>query len=225
MHIGVLGTSSVGRALAGAWSAHGHTVVMGTRDPDATLARTEADAQGNPPLSVWMGGHHAVRLATFEEAVGGAEVVVNALAGGASVTAIESLADHLEGTVLLDVGNVLDFGEGWPPRVVTAGGPSLAEQLQSAAPMARVVKSLNTMKASVMIAPDSVADGDHTVFVSGDDAAAKQVVTRLLDDLGWQDILDLGGLATARAAESYFAMWAALVDATGTQELQIKILR
>src|SRR4051794_41831948 len=82
MKIAVLGTGTVGRTLAGKLSELGHDIVVGTRDPQATLARTEADAMGNPPYAAWQADHPAVRLAPFAEAAASGELVVNATGGG-----------------------------------------------------------------------------------------------------------------------------------------------
>ena len=87
---------------------------------------------------------------------------------------------NLAGKVLMDIANPLDFSHGFPPALNPVNTDSLGEQIQRAFPEARVVKTLNTMTASVMVDPASVAGGDHSVFVSGNDAAAKEVVGGLL---------------------------------------------
>ena len=108
-----------------------------------------------------------VPLVTFAEATVGADLVVHA---GNGLAALELLgqAGDLAGTVLLDISNPLDFSAGFPPTLAVKDTDSLAEQLQRAHPDARVVKSLNTMNAHLMVEPRSLADGDHTVFVAGD---------------------------------------------------------
>ena len=88
-----------------------------------------------------------------------------------------------------------------------------------------MVKSLNTVGAPVMVAPQSLAGGEHTVFVSGNDAAAKAAVAEVLKSFGWKDVLDLGDVASARAPEMYMAMWLRLWGATGTGMLNIKVVR
>ena len=81
MNIAVLGTGTVGRTIAGKLSELGHVVVVGTRDPQATVARTESDAMGNPPYSAWQAENPAVRLAPFAEAAAFGELVVLATSG------------------------------------------------------------------------------------------------------------------------------------------------
>ncbi len=100
----------------------------------------------------------------------------------------------------------------------------MAEQIQRAHPAARVVKTLNTMNASVMADPGRLGE-PSTVFVSGDDADAKAVVTELLESLGHTDVLDLGGLETARGAEMYVALWIRTWQSLGTLDFNIRVVR
>lgn len=93
---------------------------------------------------------------------------------------------------MLDVSNPLDFSQGFPPTLFVKDTDSLAEQIQRAFPAARVVRSLNTMTAAVMVEPGRVGGGDRSVFVSGDDQAAKQIVVDLLESMGHTDVIDLG---------------------------------
>src|SRR5581483_1283831 len=205
MRIAVLGTGMVGRALAARLAELGHDVVIGTRDVEETLARTDHDAMGNPPYAEWQRGHRDVRLVPFAEAGAHGELIVNATAGGASLAALEAVgADELAGKVVVDVANPLDFSRGIPPLLSVANDDSLGEQIQRAFPEARVVKTLNTMNAYVMVDPARVP-GEHHVFLAGDDAAAKETVRRLLTELGWNDasIVDLGGIRAARGTEMF----------------------
>jgi 8-hydroxy-5-deazaflavin:NADPH oxidoreductase len=226
MKIAVLGTGMVGQAIAGRLAELGHEVTAGTRDAEATMARTEPDGMGNPPFSAWASAHPAVRLATFAAAAGGADLVVNATSGEASMAALNAAgADNLAGKVLLDVANALDFSRGFPPRMAVTDTNSLAEQIQAAFPQARVVKSLNTMAAIVMVNPELVSGGDHSVFVSGNDAEAKKIVTGLLESFGHRDIIDLGDISTARGTEMLMPIWLRLMGALGSPMFNFKIAR
>jgi predicted dinucleotide-binding enzyme len=226
MKIAVLGTGTVGRTIAAKLAELGHEVVIGTRDPAATLARTEPDAMDNPPFPVWQAEHPAVRLAPFAEAAAQGELVVNATGGTGSIDALTRAGErNLAGKVLLDVSNPLDFSRGFPPSLFVSDTDSLAEQIQRAFPGVRVVKSLNTMNAAVMVDPGSVGGGDHSTFVSGDDAEAKQIVVELLGSMGHTDVIDLGDLSSARAAEMLLPVWLRLMRALGTPHLQFKIVR
>jgi 8-hydroxy-5-deazaflavin:NADPH oxidoreductase len=226
MNIAVLGTGTVGRTIAGKLSELGHVVVVGTRDPQATVARTESDAMGNPPYSAWQAENPAIRLAPFAEAAAFGELVVLATSGSGALDALTRAgAENLAGKVLLDISNPLDGSRGFPPTLFVKDTDSLAEQLQRAFPTARVVKSLNTMTAAVMVDPGRVTGGEHSVFVSGDDAEAKRTVVSLLEDFGHTDVVDLGDLSTARGAEMYLPLWLRLMGSLGTPFFNIKVVR
>jgi predicted dinucleotide-binding enzyme len=226
MRIAVLGTGSVGPTIAGALAALGHDVLIGTRDPQATLARTEAGPTGGPPFAAWHAEHSSVGVATFADAAADAEIVINATNGAGSLEALNAAgAENLAGKVLVDVANPLDFSRGFPPSLNPVNTDSLGEQIQRAFPEARVVKTLNTMTASVMVDPAAVAGGDHSVFVSGNDAAAKETVTGLLKGFGHRDIIDLGDLTTARGAEMILPLWVRLWGTLGTATFNFKIAR
>ena len=163
---------------------------------------------------------------SFADAAAFAEIVVNATAGTASMAALEQAGAHnLSAKVLLDVANPLDFSQGMPPTLSVCNTDSLGEQIQRAFPDAKVVKALNTVNAYVMVDP-AIVPGSHTVFMCGDDDAAKAQVAELLQSFGWpeQDIMDLGGIANARGPEMYLPLWLRLYGATGTGHLNIKVL-
>ncbi len=213
MRITVIGTGVVGRTLAHALAGKGHAVVVGTRDPDATGAREE-----------WAGLD--LSLTALDAAARSADLVVNATNGEHSLAALGGVgAGNLAGKVLLDVANPLDFSRGFPPTLSVKDTDSLAEQIQRAFPAARVVKSLNTVAASVMVAPGTVGDGDTTMFVAGDDAAARVEVAGLLSELGWRDVIDLDGLHHARGMEMYLPLWVRLMGALGTADFNLKVVR
>jgi predicted dinucleotide-binding enzyme len=225
MNIAVLGTGSVGRALAGRLAELGHTVTVGTRDPQATSARTEPDAMGTPPFAAWHAEHAAVSLATYAEAAAGAELVVNATSGGAALEVLGLAgADALAGTPVLDISNPLDFSKGFPPTLFVKDTDSLGEQLQRAFPEAKVVKALNTLNADLMVHPETLG-ASSTVFVSGDDAEAKATVTGILTSFGHDDVIDLGGIETARGTEMVLPIWLRLMAALGTAHFNLKVVR
>jgi len=226
MRIGVLGTGMVGRALAGRLAGLGHAVVVGTRDVDKTLAGTDPDAMGNPSYAEWQEGNPAVRLVPFAEAGGHGELIVNATAGTGALSALEGVgATNLSGKVLVDVANPLDFSQGFPPLLSVANTDSLGEQIQRTFPDTRVVKTLNTMNAFVMIEPSRVP-GPHSVFLAGEDAAAKQTVKGLLREFGWPEeaIVDLGGIRAARGTEMYLPLWLSIMGVLGTGDFNIKVV-
>ncbi len=225
MKIAVLGTGMVGRALAARLSGLGHDVTIGTRDPQATLARTEPDGMGNPPFRTWSADHPDVALAALGEAAADAELVVNATSGSGALPALEQAgADHLAGKVLIDISNPLDFSQGFPPTLFVKDTDSLGEQIQRAFPQTRVVKTLNTLNADLMVDPASLG-AETSVFVSGDDAAAKATVTSILESFGHTDVIDLGDISTARGTEMYLPIWLRLMGALGTAAFNVKVVR
>lgn len=227
MDIAVLGTGVVGRTLAAALAKQGHSLSVGTREVASTLARTEPDAMGNPPFRQWHDDHSEVELVTFADAAAAAEVIVNATAGGESLQILEGAGpDNLVGKVLMDVANALDFSQGMPPTLSVANTDSLGEQIQRAHPRAKVVKTLNTMTASVMVAPDRLGERSD-VFVAGDDADAKDTVREFLRGFGWDNdsIVDLGGISASRGVEMYLPLWLSLMGAMGTADFNIRLVR
>lgn len=217
MSYAVLGTGIVGRTIADKLASLGHEVVIGTRDPGATLARTEPDAMGNPPFHEWHATHGQVRVEPFAQAAALGETVVNATSGGQSIDILRTAgAENLGGKVLIDIANPLDFSAGIPPTLDPVNTDSLGERIQRTFPDAKVVKTLNTMNCFVMVDPARVA-GEHTVFVSGDDTGAKKAVTALLGSFGWPEssVIDLGDISSARGAEMLLPIWLRLYGTLG----------
>lgn len=226
MNIGVLGTGMVGRTFSAKLAQLGHSVTIGTRDPARTLAHSEPDSMGNPPFSVWHQQNHHVRLATFAEAASFGELILNCTAGGSSLAALRLAGESgLNGKVLIDVANPLDFSKGMPPTLSVCNTDSLGEQIQRAFPQVKVVKTLNTMNTNLMVNP-ALVPGEHDVFISGDDAAAKAQVADLLRyEFGWQSVIDLGDISTARGVEMLLPIWLNLFGVLQTPLFNFKIAR
>ena len=219
MKIAVLGTGMVGRALAGRLAELGHDVAVGTRDV--------ADTRRSTDYSAWQEQHPTVPLLTFREAGEFGDVILNAVAGAHALPALEIVgAAALAGKVLLDLAIPLDLSAGLPPMLTTANRDSLGEQIQAAFPDAFVVKSLHTVYYEVMIDPGRVP-GEHSIFVAGNDPAAKTTVTGILEQFGWPtgSIIDLGDIAAARATEMYSRLFFALYGRLGTFDFNINVVR
>lgn len=227
MNIAILGSGMVGQTLAGKLVAIGHEVALGTRDPEATKARTDPGPFGQPSFSDWYAENPRVNVETFADAAADAEVVMLAANGQTALLTLEGAGkENLDGKILIDVSNPLDFSNGFPPSLSVCNTTSLGEQIQQAYPDARVVKTLNTVSAPVMIEPGAVADGDHTLFVCGDDADAKQAVTGYMNEwFGWKDVLDLGDITNARGTEGYLLLWTRVFGATQTPLYNVKVVR
>lgn len=187
MRIAILGTGHMAITLGTGFVRAGHDVVLGSRDP----------AKAGLPFPVT---DHA-------SAIEGSDLVVSALAAATTLETVPALADALDGKVLLDIGNAVG-----PDLELLHPASSLGEQLQAALPRTKVVKSLNTLPGTIAIDPGSLPT-PTVVFVSGEDADAKALVSGLIGDLGWapESRIDLGGIGTARAAERYFSLFAALM--------------
>jgi predicted dinucleotide-binding enzyme len=201
MRIGILGTGLVGTTLAGKLRELGHEVQVGSRD----------GSKGD---------------GSFADVTAQAELVFNCTAGVGSLAALELAGDdNLRGKVLVDVSNPLDFSQGFPPRLSVCNDDSLGEQIQRRFPEARVVKALNTVGAPVMVDP-GVLEGDHTIFVAGDDDDAKEEVVAVLVSMGWtrECILDLGGIGASRGLEMYLPLWLSLYGRNGGPLVSIKVV-
>jgi predicted dinucleotide-binding enzyme len=211
MKIAVLGTGMVGRAHAARLTELSHEVVMGTQDVDKTMANTESDGMGNPPFSQWYKDHANVKLETFARAIENAEIIYNALNGQVAVEVLKGLESAIGSKVLIDITNPLDFSNGFPPTLSVSNTDSLGEQIQKALPSAKVVKTFNTTNADIQTNPKNLASGDHHIFVSGNDESAKIKVTDILKSYGWENIIDLGDITTARGTEMFLPLWLRLV--------------
>ena len=184
MKLGVLGTGMVGNAIGTKLVALGHDVKMGSR----TATNEKAEAW------VKQAGRGASQ-GTFADAAAHGEVIFNCTSGTGALEALTSAGkENLRDKVLVDVADPLDFSKGMPPTLFVFGDDSLGEQIQRAFPETKVVKALNTVNCQVMVDPSRVP-GDHDIFVSGNDAAAKATVTEILRDwFGWKSVIDLGDI-------------------------------
>jgi predicted dinucleotide-binding enzyme len=223
MKVGIIGSGLVAQTLATKLIELGHDVAIGTRDP------TKIDEKKNMAGSLreWLGSvKNEGKVLSFKETAAHGELLINATHGQVSIGALQMAdAGKVGSKVLIDVANELDFSKGVPPAVLASQERCLAERIQSAFPNLRVVKSFNTMAATIMVNPRRLKDGDHTIFVAGDDRDAKAKVTDLLRSIGWIDILDLGPLAASRGPEMYLGMWVRLWGALQNGNINIKVQR
>ena len=224
MKVGILGSGVVGQTIGAKLVGRGVDVVLGTRSPQ----QLDGKRGMGGPLSEWVSkvGDKA-RLGTFAEAAAHGEVVINATSGSGSLEALELAgASNLDGKILIDIANPLDFSKGMPPTLTICNTDSLGEQIQRAFPGVKVVKTLNTTNAFVMVDPGQVAGGEHDLFVSGNDAEAKKRVTSLLQEwFGWKSVIDLGDITTARGTEMLLPIWIRLWSALGTPMFNFRIAR
>ncbi|MFD6287509.1 NADPH-dependent F420 reductase [Streptomyces sp. NPDC060205] len=198
MNIAVLGTGKVGSALGARLTSQGHRVLYGSRTPAGTD-----------------------RL-DHRSAVVSSDLVVTALPGADVLGVLDEIGEEALGDKIL-----LDPSATITPQTATGhAGAGAAVGVQRRFPRTRVVKTLNTMNFTIMVDPLASVPA-ATVFVSGDDVAAKTVVTGLLGDLGWPGtaIIDLGGIDTAAATEQAGSLYFATVRALGDARFNLTVSR
>lgn len=228
MDIGVIGSGRVAQTLAVKLLELGHHVTVSSRDTsrekDPGSRGTVPSADGFAAAQRELG--REASSGTFAAAASAGEVVINATAGGHSLEALEAAgADNLSGKILVDVANPLDFSHGMPPTLLFCNTESLGERIQAAFPEARVVKTLNTVNAQVMVDPRQLSE-PSAVFVAGNDQAAKDWVHRELLErwFGWEQVLDLGDITSARGLEMWMPLWLSLMRTAGTAAFNLRIV-
>lgn len=214
MKIAIFGTGTVGDTLGTKLVELGHEVAMGSRTATNEKAAAWAKKVGAKGST-----------GTYATAARGAELVINATSGTGTIEALKAAGEGaLDGTVVIDVSNPLDFSKG-APSLFISNTDSLAELVQRTFPKAKVVKALNTMWCGLMVNPRLLPESTNT-FIAGNDESAKATVKTLLKSFGWKDdeILDLGDLTGARATESYLPIWLRIYGATKSGAFNFKIV-
>ena len=215
MKFGIFGTGMVGAAIGTKLVQQGHEVKMGSRTKDNAKAVEWVRKAGGKASQ-----------GTFADAAAFGEMVFNCTQGAISLEVVKQAGEkNLEGKVLIDVSNPLDFSQGMPPTLTVANKDSLGEQLQRALPKTQVVKALNTINCELMVDPGKLAGGDHDLFIAGNDAGAKGKVTELVKSFGWKSVVDIGDITGARATESYLLLWIRLMSKLGTVAFNLKLVR
>ena len=161
---------------------------------------------------------------TFMNAAAFGEIIFNCTLGGATLDALRMAgANNLKGKILVDTSNPLNRDTD-PWTLTVCNNDSLGEQVQRIFPEAKVVKTLNTVNANMMVDPMKL--GERTqVFVCGNDIEAKATVVMILRDwFGWKEILDLGDITSSRSVEMYLPLWQSLRKAIPDQRFNIKVV-
>lgn len=221
MKIAILGTGPVGKIIAAKLSQLENQVVLGTRNVESTLANEKSG------FGEWHQKHGEIELRTLAEAAAASSVIFNCTGGGVTLDALEAAgSSNLDGKLLIDLANPLDFSQGMPPSLNPVNTDSLGEQIQRKFPNVKVVKTLNTMNAGLMVDPAKLK-GEHNVFVCGNDADAKEEAKGILQSFGWKSsqILDLGDITNSRGTEMLLPIWLRLWGALGTAEFNFHIQR
>lgn len=194
MQVGVLGSGDVARTLAGGFIKHGHQVRLGTRSP--------------AKLAEWAAANPSIAVGTFSEAAQFGELVVLAVKGTAAREALALAGDRsFAGKTVIDATNPIADA---PPvngvlKFFTSLDESLMEQLQKAFPAAHFVKAFSSVGNACMVNPQ-FQGGKPTMFICGNDEAAKAAVRAVLDQFGWETA-DMGKAEAARAIEPLCMLW------------------
>ncbi len=213
MRFGILGTGMVGQTLGTKLVSMGHEVMMGSRSANNEKTKTWQQSAGAK-----------AETGTFHEAAEFAEILIACTEGETSLDALRTTNGRdLDGKILVDVSNPLDFSKGMPPTLTIVNDDSLGEKIQREFSQLRVVKALNTCNCLVMVDPSHVP-GDHDLFVCGNDGKAKEQVKSLLKDFGWKSIYDLGDITNARATEQLMPLWIRLFVQFKTADFNYKIV-
>lgn len=216
MNIAVLGTGNVGNTIGSRLIEVGHTVMMGSRTSDNEKALAFVDKHNGKASA-----------GTFADASAFGEIIFNCTVGVGSLEALKMAGENnLNGKIMVDVSNPLDFSKGMPPSLAVCNTNSLGEEIQKAYPEVKVVKALNTMWCGLMVNPAMLNGGEHSTFVCGNDAEAKETVKEILKSFGWfeKNILDLGDITKARGTEMYLPLWLSIYGATQNGAFNIKIV-
>jgi hypothetical protein len=213
MKIGILGSGEVARTIGSKLVERGHEVKLGTRDAQK-LAEWQATNGANASVG------------SFAETAAFGDLLFNCTLGIASLEVLQAVDEaNLNGKILVDVSNSLDFSQGFPPSLVVCNTDSLGEQIQRTFPQVKVVKALNTVTANLMVEA-SLVPGDHDLFVCGNDAEAKATVINLVKtEFGWQSVIDMGDISAARATEMFLPIWVRLYGLFQSPMFNFKIVR
>lgn len=217
MKIGVLGTGQVGNLIGSRLIENGHEVMMGGRE--ANNEKGLAFIKNNPENASY---------GTFAEASSFGEIIFNATNGRFALDALKLSDTDFEDKIIIDVANPLDFSTK-PPTLIPefANTNSIGESIQNLFPKAKVVKTLNTLAMTLAVNPKQLNDGDHSVFVAGNDENAKVKTKTLLTEFGWNvdNLIDIGDITASRAMESYLILMIRLSMSLNVPMFNIKVIK
>jgi hypothetical protein len=219
MKIAILGTGTVGATIGSKLVDLGHQVMMGSR------------TSNNEKALAFVSKHQGVNASagTFSEAAAFGEIIFNCTKGEHSLSAIEMAGKAIDGKVLIDVSNPLDFSKGMPPHLIPSlsNTNSLGEEIQRRFPETKVVKTLNTMWCGIMVDPNMLSGGNHVNYICGNDAGAKALTVGILNQFGWKNesLLDLGDITNARGTEATLLIWLRVYGAAKTGAFNFSIIK
>lgn len=207
MKVGILGTGMVGRILAEKFIADGNEVMIGTRNIEQTLTKSEQDMLRNRPFKEWQESNPIVKLGTFEDAAKFGEIILIATFGNAATNAIELAGrENFADKIVIDPTNPIDVSKGGIPEFTATSGNSLGEQIQKLLPQAKVVKAFNTVSMHIVVNPKR-QDGVPVLLIAGNDEGAKKYVGTIANNWGWNDVVDYGDISESFFLEAFGMIW------------------
>lgn len=213
-NIAILGTGMVGNTIGTKLISLGHAVRMGSRTENNEKALEWAKNNGS-----------LASQGTFSDAAASAEIIFNCTSGQVSLEALQLAGrENIQGKILVDLANPLDFSKGMPPSLTICNTDSLGETIQRQFTDVKVVKTLNTVNCELMVNPNLLNDPGN-LFICGNDAEAKAEIDSLLRTFGWQHIIDLGDISAARGLEQLLPVWVRLMSTLGTHKFNFSIVK
>jgi predicted dinucleotide-binding enzyme len=227
MKIGIIGSGQVAQIIGVKLLELGFPVMISSRD--INVEKDRGSWGKLPSAKEWVSeeskkGYKAY-AGSFSDAAKFGEVIFNCTAGSASIEALSAAGkENLKGKILIDLANPLDFSKGMPPTLTISNTTSLGERIQTAFPETKVIKTLNTVNANIMINP-RIIKNEHDIFICGNDNEAKNWVKKevLIKWFGWKNIIDLGDISASRGTEMYLPLWLRLWNSTQTPNFNIHV--
>lgn len=217
MKIGILGTGQVGNLIGSSLIEKGHQVMMGGRE-----------ANNEKGLGFAKSNSENASYGTFEEASNFGEIIFNATNGRFALDALKLANTDFADKIIIDVANPLNFSTK-PPTLIPefANTNSIGESIQNFFPKAKVVKTLNTLVMALAVNPKQLNNGDHSLFVAGNDENAKTKTITLLTEFGWDidKVIDIGDITASRAMESYLILMVRLSMSLKVPMFNIKVVK
>lgn len=213
--IGIFGTGAVGRTIGTKMAELGYEVMMGSRTAN------------NQKAVDWAMQYNKASNGTFEDVAKWADIIFNGTKGEITLDVFRMAGpENLRGKIVIDISNALDSSKGAPVPLIEkySNTNSLGEEIQRLVPEARIVKSLNMVNCDVMV-DTSKCGGEASMFLCGNDEAAREKVKTILQQFGWKDIIDLGDITGARGMEMILPLWLRTWGATKGYHFAFKIVR
>ncbi len=191
--VGIIGSGNVGQALAKGFAAIGYETTLSSRNEGKRkeLEQEIKDIKTDNPINTAKNN----------------ELIVFAVKGSEAKKALEEIGpEALSGKTVIDTTNPI--ADTAPVNGVLVYfseiNKSLMEELQAAAPGAKFVKAFSCVGSPFMVNPPF--ESRPTMFICGDSEEAKNEVTKILQQFGW-DTEDMGNVEAARAIEPLAILW------------------